>query len=104
MLRFPNAARLGCGLMLVFNTLQRNRTMDLSWDFPYPSRACRSGGNVVATSQPLAAGRPAHAAEGGNAADAALAAAIPLTVVEPTSNGSAATRSPSSGTVKNSAG
>ncbi len=44
--------------------------------------------NVVATSQPLAvqAGIAAMR-EGGNAVDAALAAAIALTVVEPTSNG-----------------
>jgi len=44
--------------------------------------------NIVSTSQPLAsqAGLKALAA-GGNAMDAALAAAITLTVVEPTSNG-----------------
>ena len=44
--------------------------------------------NIVSTSQPLAsqAGLKALAA-GGNAIDAALAAAITLTVVEPTSNG-----------------
>jgi gamma-glutamyltranspeptidase/glutathione hydrolase len=44
--------------------------------------------NVVATSQPLAAQAGVQMlAQGGNAVDAALAAAITLTVVEPTSNG-----------------
>src|SRR3954470_3901325 len=44
--------------------------------------------NVVATSQPLAAQAGLAAlARGGNAVDAGLAAAITLTVVEPTSNG-----------------
>ena len=55
----------------------------------YPSRRSPVfGRNVVATSQPLAtqAGL-AMLAQGGNAVDAALAAAITLTVVEPTGNG-----------------
>jgi len=55
----------------------------------YPSRRSPVfGRNVVATSQPLAtqAGL-AMLAQGGNAIDAALAAAITLTVVEPTGNG-----------------
>jgi gamma-glutamyltranspeptidase/glutathione hydrolase len=44
--------------------------------------------NVVATSQPLAAQAGLRIMlQGGNAVDAALAAAIALTVVEPTSNG-----------------
>lgn len=55
----------------------------------YPTyRAPLYAKNVVATSQPLAAQaglRMLH--QGGNSVDAAIAAAIALTVVEPTSNG-----------------
>ena len=60
-----------------------------SWDFPYSSqRMPVLAKNVVATSQPLAAQAGiAMLAKGGNAVDAGLAAAITLTVVEPTSNG-----------------
>jgi gamma-glutamyltranspeptidase / glutathione hydrolase len=60
-----------------------------NWDFPYSSqRMPLLAKNVVATSQPLAAQAGLQAmAKGGNAVDAALAAAITLTVVEPTSNG-----------------
>ena len=60
-----------------------------SWNFPYPSqRMPVLAKNVVATSQPLAAQAGlAMLAKGGNAVDAGLAAAITLTVVEPTSNG-----------------
>ena len=60
-----------------------------SWDFPYPSqRMPVLAKNVVATSQPLAAQAGLQMlAQGGNAVDAALAAAITLTVVEPTCNG-----------------
>ena len=64
-------------------------TLDPTGRFPYPSRRMPVWArNVVATSQPLAtqAGLAAMQA-GGNAVDAALAAAIALTVVEPTSNG-----------------
>lgn len=63
--------------------------MDLDWKFPYPSqRMPVFARNVVATSQPLAAQAGLQMlARGGNALDAALAAAIALTVVEPTSNG-----------------
>ena len=59
------------------------------WKFPYPSqRMPVMAGNVVATSQPLAAQAGLRMLlKGGNAVDAALAAAIALTVVEPTSNG-----------------
>jgi gamma-glutamyltranspeptidase/glutathione hydrolase len=56
---------------------------------PYPSqRSAVMARNMVATSQPLAgqAGL-AMLAKGGNAVDAALAAAITLTMVEPTGNG-----------------
>src|SRR6187431_2999743 len=60
-----------------------------NWKFPYPSqRMPVLAKNVVATSQPLAAQAGlAMLARGGNAVDAGLAAAITLTVVEPTSNG-----------------
>jgi gamma-glutamyltranspeptidase/glutathione hydrolase len=59
------------------------------WDFPYPSqRMPVLARNAVATSQPLAAQAGLSMMfKGGNAVDAALAAAIALTVVEPTSNG-----------------
>ena len=60
-----------------------------NYDFPYPSqRMPIMAKNVVATSQPLAAQAGLSMLQkGGNAVDAALAAAITLTVVEPTSNG-----------------
>ena len=56
----------------------------------YPSRrsVVLATGGMVATSQPLAAQAGlAVLQSGGNAVDAALAAAVALTVVEPTSNG-----------------
>ena len=58
--------------------------------FPYPSRRMPvlASRGVVATSQPLAAQAGLWMLQqGGNAVDAALATAIALTVVEPTSNG-----------------
>jgi len=59
-------------------------------DYPFASRrsALLAANGVVATSQPLAASAGlAMLAKGGNAVDAALATAIALTVLEPTSNG-----------------
>ena len=63
--------------------------MPFDYDFPYRSqRMPVMAGNVVATSQPLAAQAGLTMLQrGGNAVDAALAAAICLTVVEPTNNG-----------------
>lgn len=61
--------------------------MDFSQPFP-SQRSPVMGRNVVATSQPLAAQAGlSMLAQGGNAVDAALAAAMVLTVVEPTGNG-----------------
>ncbi|HEY5645933.1 MAG TPA: gamma-glutamyltransferase family protein [Pseudomonadales bacterium] len=61
----------------------------MNWEQPYAAaRSPVCADNVVATSQPLAvqAGLAALG-RGGNAVDAALAAAITLTVVEPNNNG-----------------
>lgn len=61
----------------------------MDWTSPYPSqRSPVFARNVVATSQPLAAQAGLRAMlAGGNAIDAAVAAAITLTVVEPNNNG-----------------
>ncbi len=64
-------------------------TVPFGWNFPYllPRKPLLAK-NVVATSQPLAAQAGlSMLAGGGNAVDAALAAAITLTLVEPVSNG-----------------
>ena len=60
-----------------------------SWNLPYHSqRPIVTASNVVSTSQPLASQAGARMLlDGGNAIDAALAAAIALTVLEPTGNG-----------------
>ncbi|KAA8969520.1 gamma-glutamyltransferase family protein [Mycobacterium sp.] len=60
-----------------------------AWDLPYAwPRKPLLARNVVCTSQPLAAQAGLRMlAEGGSAADAAVATAITLTVVEPVSNG-----------------
>lgn len=64
-------------------------TAPFDWEFPYAwPRKPILAGNVVCTSQPLAAQAGLRMlAEGGSAVDAAVATAIALTVVEPVSNG-----------------
>lgn len=60
-----------------------------TWDLPYPSqREPVLAANIVATSQPLAAQIGLHMLrKGGNAVDAAVATAIAMTCLEPTTNG-----------------
>ncbi len=64
-------------------------TAPFAWNFPYAwPRKPVLARNVVATSQPLAAQAGLRMlAQAGSAADAAVATAIALTVVEPVSNG-----------------
>ncbi|OBH86310.1 gamma-glutamyltransferase [Mycobacterium scrofulaceum] len=64
-------------------------TAPFDWNLPYAwPRKPTLAENVVCTSQPLAAQAGLRMlAEGGSAADAAVATAIALTVVEPVSNG-----------------
>jgi len=58
------------------------------WEFTYKSRSPVLAKNIVSTSQPLASQAGLQMIlKGGNAVDAAIAAAITLTVVEPTMNG-----------------
>jgi gamma-glutamyltranspeptidase/glutathione hydrolase len=63
--------------------------MKFDWQNPYPTvRAPVFARNLVATSQPLAAQAGLHLLhQGGNAVDAAIAAAAVLTITEPCSNG-----------------
>ncbi|VCU70219.1 Putative gamma-glutamyltransferase YwrD [Pigmentiphaga humi] len=63
--------------------------LPFDWNFPYPSQKMPLlAANAVSTSQPLASQAGVRMLyEGGNAVDAALAAAIALTVVEPVMNG-----------------
>ncbi|MHA2037551.1 MAG: gamma-glutamyltransferase family protein [Promethearchaeota archaeon] len=63
-------------------------TVNFDWDFKIGQRRPILAKNIVSTSQPLASQAGLQMLlKGGNAIDAAIAAAIALTVVEPTMNG-----------------
>jgi gamma-glutamyltranspeptidase/glutathione hydrolase len=66
-----------------------DKTMKFDWNNPYPTiRSPLMARNVVATSQSLASQAGLRMLlKGGNAVDAAIAAAAALTIVEPVSNG-----------------
>ncbi|MBS0508788.1 MAG: gamma-glutamyltransferase, partial [Proteobacteria bacterium] len=66
-----------------------HNAQNLDWSLPYASqRSAVMGRNIVSTSQPLAAQAGLRMLlAGGNAVDAALAAAMALTVVEPSGCG-----------------
>ncbi len=63
--------------------------MNFDWSNPYPTiRTPVFARNIVATSQPLAAQAGLRVLQGGgNAVDAAIAAAAVITMTEPCSNG-----------------
>jgi len=71
------------------HTMSTHNAHTMDWALPYAAqRSAVLGRNVVSTSQPLAAQAGlAMLQAGGNAVDAALAAAMALTVVEPTGCG-----------------
>lgn len=75
--------------MLFRQRVFSNQNNPMNFSIPFGgARAPLFARNIVATSQPLAAQAGLSALQrGGNAVDAALAAAITLTVVEPTMNG-----------------